>query len=35
LAAVRRIIDAHGGRIWVHTGPGRGCAFHFTFPLET
>ncbi len=35
LAAVRRIIDAHGGRIWVDTGPGRGCAFHFTFPLET
>ena len=35
LAAVRRIIDAHGGRIWVDTAPGRGCAFHCTFPLET
>ncbi len=35
LAAVRRIIDAHGGRIWVDTSPGRCCAFHFTFPLET
>ncbi len=35
LAAVRRIIDAHGGRIWVDTAPGRGCAFHFTFPLQT
>ncbi|MGP8050765.1 MAG: ATP-binding protein [Desulfobaccales bacterium] len=35
LAAVRRIIDAHGGRIWVDTAPGRGCAFSFTFPLET
>lgn len=35
LAAVRRIIDAHGGRIWLDTGPGRGSAFHFTFPLET
>ncbi len=34
LAAVRRIIDAHGGRIWVDTAPGRGCAFHCTFPLE-
>ena len=35
LAAVKRIIDAHGGRIWVDTAPGRGCTFSFTFPLET
>ena len=34
LAAVKRIIDAHGGRIWVDTAPGRGCTFWFTFPLE-
>ena len=35
LAAVKRIIDALGGRIWVDTAPGRGCTFYFTFPLET
>ena len=34
LAAVKRIIDASGGRIWVDTTPGRGCTFWFTFPLE-
>lgn len=35
LATVKRIIDAHGGRIWVDTTPGHGSAFYFTFPLET
>jgi two-component system, OmpR family, phosphate regulon sensor histidine kinase PhoR len=34
LAAVKRIIDAHGGRVWVDTAPGRGCTFFFTFPLK-
>jgi PAS domain S-box-containing protein len=34
LAAVKRIIDASGGRIWVDTAPGRGSIFRFTFPLE-
>jgi PAS domain S-box-containing protein len=34
LATVKRIIDAHGGRIWVDTAPGS-TTFFFTFPLET
>jgi len=34
LAAVKRIVDAHGGRIWVDTAPGKGCTFFFTFPLD-
>jgi signal transduction histidine kinase len=32
LYVCRRLIEAHGGRIWVESRPGRGTAFHFTVP---
>jgi signal transduction histidine kinase len=34
LAAVKRIIEAHGGIINVDSTPGEGSCFYFTLPIS-
>ncbi|MBA2392213.1 MAG: PAS domain-containing protein [Ktedonobacteraceae bacterium] len=33
LAIVRRLIELHGGKVWVESVPMQGSTFHFTLPI--
>lgn len=34
LAIARKVVQIHGGRMWVQSEPGRGCHIFFTLPIK-
>jgi signal transduction histidine kinase len=34
LAIVKQLVEAHGGRVWAESEPGRGSVFSFALPLK-
>jgi signal transduction histidine kinase len=35
MTIAREIVEAHGGRIWLESAPGRGTRFHFSIPVSS